>query len=321
MKDTWFHVLHVPHDALSAPTLHTFDPTHLNNTTMTELELEMQNIVEVNRYRNILGIPMIPLPHIPQKETDDDNVSDFGLDDLEMSNDTFPFDSVKFTNVFSKGVPSIKKKCGSKLSRGTLKRKVTGDGVFVPTKLSVRKRNMAEVLNYNPSDKSVGNKKRLVNAFTLGNVSSDMVPSSEGRRLLQVIHCICRDGGSVYSFFDRVPEIVASLRALGLKDVEDNDVQNYHSEFGKYDTFLRATFKNALCTVGKSEDYEFIPFVKYILQEKYNGTETMTASRLQALLGQICKENNTISREFPRFSYRKLGASKVSNVAFDLLIL
>lgn len=284
----------------------------------------MQNIVQVNRYRTILGIPMIPLPHIPQKETDDDNASDLGLDDLVMSNDTLPFDSVTFTNVFSNGVPSIettKKKCGSKLSRGTLKRKVTGDGVFVPTKLSARKRNMTEVLNYKPSEKSVEKKKRLVSAFTLGNVSSDMVPSSEGRRLLQVIHCISRDGGSVYNFFDRVPEIVASLRALGLKDVEDNDVQNYHSEFGKYDTFLRATFKNALCTVGKSEDYEFIPFVKYILQEKYKGTETMTATRLQALLGQICKENNTIAREFPRFAYRKLGASKVSNVAFDLLIL
>lgn len=89
------------------------------------------------------------------------------------------------------------------------------------------------ILKYKPSELGLRNKKKLVNAFTLGNVSSEMIPSSEGRRLLQVIHCICRDGGSVYPFFDRVPEIVASLRALGChgrscKNRTDFNYSNIH---------------------------------------------------------------------------------------------
>ena len=291
----------------------------------------MQDIIIGNRYRNLLGIPMIPVPVTPVTQ-EDDNVSDLGLDDIcdhvEMANDTDPFTSKAFTDAFNTPVveeksvekkKSLKKPGLSKVSRGTLGRKVTGNGICSKTKLSIRRRNIADVINYTPSNK----RKRMVNAFTLGSYPSDMVPSSEGRRLLQVIHCISRDGGSVYNFFDTIPEKVQSLREVALKDVVENDVNVLTSPISTctYDTFLRATFKNALCTVGKSEDYEFLPFVKYILQEKYESTGTMTATRLQALLGQICKENNTITREFPRFSFRKLGASKVSNVAFDILIL
>jgi len=300
-----------------------------------EFELELENAISVNRYHTILGIPLIPLPRREGEE--DDNTSDLGLEDiLNVNNENvhgFEVDADAFTNAFSQEVEvgsfisnddknehKHKKIVSSKLSRGTLKRKVTGDGNFVPTKLSVRKRNLADVMNYTPSSKR--SKKRMVDAFVLGrSVSPEMVPISEGRRLLQVIHCICRDGGSVYNFFDKVPELVSSLREVALKDISDNEVPPFVSEFGNFETFLRATFKNTLCTVDKSEDYQFLPFVKYILQEKYKGLETMTATRMQALLGQICKENNTISREFPRFSYRKLGASKVSNVAFNIQIL
>lgn len=127
------------------------------------------------------------------------------------------------------------------------------------------------------------------------------IPSSPPRRLLQVVHAITRDGGGVSGYFDRIPEVIASLRKLALFELDQN---NLASETPECEVFLRATFANALCTTGRSEGYEFLPLVKYILQDNYGGPETMSFRRAHNALSTACAQNY-VQAEFPRFSLAK----------------
>ena len=127
------------------------------------------------------------------------------------------------------------------------------------------------------------------------------IPSSAPRRLLQVIHAISRDGGGVSGYFDRIPEVIASLRNLALFELDQN---NLSSETPECEVFLRATFANALCTTGRSEGYEFLPLVKYVLQDGYEGPETMSVRKAHNTLSTACAQSY-VQAEFPRFSLAK----------------
>lgn len=133
--------------------------------------------------------------------------------------------------------------------------------------------------------------------------TDEAIPSGAGRRLLQIIHAISRDGGGVSGYFDRIPEVIASLRKLALFDLRQSKLA---PETPECEWFLRNTFANALCTTGRSEGYEFLPLVKYVLQDTYEGPETMSMQKASNVLSTACAETKLIEAQFPRFSFLKL---------------
>lgn len=145
----------------------------------------------------------------------------------------------------------------------------------------------------------------------MGN-TDEGIPASRTRRLLQVVHAVTRDGGDVSGYFNRKPEVIASLRELALADLKKHDLALETSEC---EFFLRTTFKSALRSTGRPE---FLPLVRYVLQECYEGPDTMTAEKIDNLLSSICRESYIVAEEFPRFSFVKLPLSvdAVARVAF-----
>jgi len=200
----------------------------------------------------------------------------------------------------------------SKISKGTLKRKVTGNGEFV-SELSKKRKTMEDV-GVPLRITSVPRKLKVLGSetYVLGlNVSNRDVPSSAARRLCQII-CAMGDWEKYSRFFDKVPAIISTLRNQCVQEMNDNglDVETNGD-------FLRATVQRALCTEGRPDDYMFSPLSRYILQDKYV-TSGMTYTIIQSLCGSICKYNKRIGVEFPELSYSKIGGSRVSNTVFHV---
>lgn len=147
--------------------------------------------------------------------------------------------------------------------------------------------------------------------FTMGD-TDEGIPASRSRRMLQVIHAITSDGGDVSGYFNHKPEVIASLRKLALADIKEHDLA---LETPECEFFLRTTFRNALRSTGRPE---FLPLVKYVLQEEYKGPDTMTVKKIDNLLTAICRESYIVAEEFPRFSFVKLpvGADASQRVAY-----
>ena len=214
-----------------------------------------------------------------------------------------------------------------KESRGSLKRKVIGNGSFFETKLS-------KVLGeYDENDEEeeechwkINSNKRYrkkickSNAFTLGTVSHSMIPSSAGRRLCQVI-CALGNWNMYSMYFSKIPLVFDCLRDICKKDMKENGIESKKLNGFDYFTILRASLQQALCTDKKGEDYIFLVLSRYILQDKFVDSSSMNYSKLQSLLGAVSKSNKVIRKEFQTFDYVKVGPSKVALGAFNILVL
>ncbi len=208
-------------------------------------------------------------------------------------------------------------------SKGTLKRKVIGDGTEFVSDISktrrvmeFRKREECERFG----DRSFQNqpnrklKTRGHDTYVLGyNVHPSRVPSSASRRLCQVI-CAMGNWDRYGVFFTKIPDIIKSLKHLCEQEMRDNGL----SVMEEVGSFLRATVQRSLCTEGKKEDYVFCPIARYILQEKYTSSASMSYKTIQSLCGSICKYNARIGSEFSELSYSKIGSSRVSNTLFNI---
>ena len=192
------------------------------------------------------------------------------------------------------------------------KRKVmdsTGDQF--PTKLSQKRESKRS--NSVVSGRSVKRRKVVpMSVIDMGSTKNPM-PSSRVGRVMQIVHIAAVNGG-VDDCFDKYPESVALLRKKVKMDAEECGLQDPVDGV----SLLRITFKNALCGTGKDENDLMVPFIKYILQDDYTSPECMAVDMVHTCLQGICKQNDKMAREYPRFSFRKLGGTKVSNVAFDI---
>ena len=195
----------------------------------------------------------------------------------------------------------------------TLKRKVMDSTqIEFCTKLSQRKGVTRPGI---VSERSVKRRKPVSRDIYNFGSTTNPVPPSRGRRLLQIIHAVSKGGCEFEKYFDKIPLSIQELRKTAVSDAIEHGVL---APVDGGNSFLRVTFQTALCGSGRAVNDLMVPFIQYILQEQYTSPECMDSGKIQSLLGQICKENGTISREFPRFSFRKLGGSKVSNVTFDI---
>jgi len=229
------------------------------------------------------------------------------------------FEQVQQVQVQEKQVQVEKKVAHTKEkeSRGTLKRKVVGQGSFCETKISREIYCMNNDYDYDRVDSPRRNKrykkKVCKGTYNPGTAHSTLIPSSAGRRLCQVI-CALANWNGYSLFFSQVPAIFQRLREICENDMKENNIESSTGYF----TLLRATIQRALCTEGKEDDYMFIPLAKYILQEKYEGTHSMTYDKIQSLCGGLCKANKTIKKEFASFNYGKIGPSKVALSVFNV---
>ena len=210
-----------------------------------------------------------------------------------------------------------------KESRGSLKRKVIGTGSVFISKVLSRVGDDNEFSNNEENNRNKRYKKKICTSstFRLGTACYTMVPSSAGRRLCQVI-CALGNWDIYAMFFCNYSDTFNSLRILCDNDMVENGIETKKGFGGNtYCTFLRATVQRALCTQGKGEDGEFVPLARYILQEKYDNSNSMNYDKIQSLLGAICKENKKIRNEFCLFEYSKIGPSRVALGVFNILIM
>ena len=217
---------------------------------------------------------------------------------------------------------AFKAPCGRK-SKGTLKRKVVGGGDNFESDISrnrkimeFRKREEYERFgktNQNQQNRNL--KTRGNDTYVLGhNVHPSHVPSSASRRMCQVIGAMGNwDRYGV--FFTKVPDIIKALKHTCEQEIKENGFCTQQNS----ESFLRATIQRSLCTEGKRDDYIFTCLSRYILQEKYTSTDSMSYKTIQSLCGSICKYNARIDKEFPDISYSKAGSSRVSNTLFNVM--
>lgn len=225
--------------------------------------------------------------------------------------------------IASSHLSSVKEIRGVKESRGTLKRKVVGTGSVFNSKVLSRVGDDNEFSNNEENNRNKRYKKKICTSstFRLGTACYTMVPSSAGRRLCQVI-CALGNWDIYAMFFCNYSDTFNSLRILCDNDMVENGIETKKGFGGNtYCTFLRATVQRALCTQGKGEDGEFVPLARYILQEKYENSNSMNYDKIQSLLGAICKENKKIRNEFCLFEYSKIGPSRVALGVFNILIM
>ena len=217
---------------------------------------------------------------------------------------------------------AFKAPCG-RTSKGTLKRKVIGDGDNFVSDISKTRRLMEfrkreEYERFGGSSQKQQNrnlKTRGNDTYVLGhNVHPSHVPSSASRRMCQVIGAMGNwDRYGV--FFTKVPDIIKALKFTCEQEMKENGFCNQQNS----ESFLRATIQRSLCTEGKRNDYIFTCISRYILQEKYTNTDSMSYKTIQSLCGSICKYNTRIEKEFPDISYSKAGSSRVSNTLFNVM--